>query len=148
MSNAAKNFDNLATSLNILYNYFEQNYISDLYLAKILDLSAKPFFPCTYLCIIVYILCIRAFLRFLSVHAKLKLEIDIKESSAVARVFDRTFRPTPLTTFSRLSRSPVPSVTDLQLRFRRCLRRLTPELNCGGDEIKRNGTEGRRPRTR
>jgi len=43
ISNATKNFDILATSLNILYNYFDefqQNYFSDPYSAKILDLSA------------------------------------------------------------------------------------------------------------
>jgi len=45
MSNASKNFDILATGLSVLYNHFE-NYFSDLYSAKILDLSAKSFFPC------------------------------------------------------------------------------------------------------
>jgi len=46
MSNEAKNFDILATSLNIPHNLIvQQNYFSDLYPAKILDLSAKPFFP-------------------------------------------------------------------------------------------------------
>jgi len=47
MSNATKNFDNLATSLSVLHNYFDsvqQNYFSDP--AKILNLSAKPFFSC------------------------------------------------------------------------------------------------------
>jgi len=48
MNNVAKNFDILATSLsNILHNYFEFNNFSDLYLTKILDLSAKSIFPCT-----------------------------------------------------------------------------------------------------
>jgi len=59
MSNAAKNVDTLATGSSVLHNYFntyyyfdyllfwfQQNYFSDLYPAKILDLSAKPFFPC------------------------------------------------------------------------------------------------------
>jgi len=41
ISNAAKNFDTLATSLSVL-----QNYLSNLCPAKILDLSAKPFFSC------------------------------------------------------------------------------------------------------
>jgi len=48
MNNAAKNFDFLATSLNILHNYFDdpnKMIFSDLYLAKFLDTSAKPFFP-------------------------------------------------------------------------------------------------------
>jgi len=46
MSNAAKIFDILATSLSVLYNYFDSsNFFSDLYPAKILNLSAKPFFP-------------------------------------------------------------------------------------------------------
>jgi len=37
--------DILATSLSVLHNYFDQqNYFSDLYPAKILDFSAKPFF--------------------------------------------------------------------------------------------------------
>jgi len=47
MSNAAKNFEVPATSLSILIILIvQQNYFSDLYPAKILDLSAKPFFPC------------------------------------------------------------------------------------------------------
>jgi len=49
MSTAAKNFNILATSLSVLYNYFDtvqQNYFSYLHPAKILDLLAKPFFPC------------------------------------------------------------------------------------------------------
>jgi len=45
-SNIAKNSDILATSLSILHKYFDQqNHFSDLYPAKILDLSIKPFFP-------------------------------------------------------------------------------------------------------
>jgi len=37
----------LAIGLSILHNLIvQQNYVSDLYPAKILDLSAKPFFPC------------------------------------------------------------------------------------------------------
>jgi len=44
MNNAAKIFDILATSLSVLYNYFDSsNFFSDLYPAKILNLSA-PFF--------------------------------------------------------------------------------------------------------
>jgi len=42
MSNAVKNFDFLVTSLSVLQNYFDlvqQNYFSNLYPAKILDLS-------------------------------------------------------------------------------------------------------------
>jgi len=41
MSNIAKNFNVLTISLSVL-----QNYSSNLYLAKILDLSVKPFFSC------------------------------------------------------------------------------------------------------
>jgi len=51
MSNAAKNFDIPATSLSVLHNYFEFNKITFLiyvYLAKILNLLAKSFFPCTH----------------------------------------------------------------------------------------------------
>jgi len=45
MSNAAKNFDILVTSLSVLHIILivQQNYFSDLYPAKILDLSAKSF---------------------------------------------------------------------------------------------------------
>jgi len=39
-----KNFDILATFYIIIL--IVQNYFSDLYLAKTLDFSAKPFFPC------------------------------------------------------------------------------------------------------
>jgi len=49
MSNAAKNFDILATSLSVLHNYLlvQQNHFSDLCPVKIVDLSAKPFtFSC------------------------------------------------------------------------------------------------------
>jgi len=47
MSNAAKSCDILATSLSVVRNCFDQqNYFSDLHPVKILDLSAKPFFPC------------------------------------------------------------------------------------------------------
>jgi len=53
MSNVAKNFDILATSLNVLRNYFDSlNYFYDLYLAKILDLSTKL---CSYIYEIKYI---------------------------------------------------------------------------------------------
>jgi len=53
MSNANK-IDILATSLSVLHNYFHSltkllyQSFSNLYPAKILDLSAKPFFPCKY----------------------------------------------------------------------------------------------------
>jgi len=55
MSNAAKNFNILETYLSVLHNYFDnyfeyyliqQNYFSNP--SKILDLSVKPFFPCSY----------------------------------------------------------------------------------------------------
>jgi len=48
MSNATKNVDILTT--NVLYNYFDSltKLFSDLYLAKCLDASAKPFFPCSF----------------------------------------------------------------------------------------------------
>jgi len=49
MSNAEKkNFNILAASLSV-HDYFlidQQNYFSDLYPVKILDLSAESFFPC------------------------------------------------------------------------------------------------------
>jgi len=47
---AAKSFNVLATNLNVLLNYFEvqTKLISNLYSAKFLDTSAKPFFPFTY----------------------------------------------------------------------------------------------------
>jgi len=49
MSNAAKNFDILATGLNVLHNYFDgSTNFSDLYPTKILDLSTKSFFPCIF----------------------------------------------------------------------------------------------------
>jgi len=45
MSNAAKSFDSLATSLSVIIILIvQQNYFSDLYPGKILDLSAKSFF--------------------------------------------------------------------------------------------------------
>jgi len=43
MSNAAKNFDILATGLSAPHNYFDSAKI--IFPAKSLDLSAKPFFP-------------------------------------------------------------------------------------------------------
>jgi len=48
MSNASKSFDVLATSLSVLriILIIQQNYFSDVYPVKILDLSTKPFFPC------------------------------------------------------------------------------------------------------
>jgi len=46
MSNVAKNFDILATSLNVLYNFDSLiKLFSDLYLAKFLNISAKSIFP-------------------------------------------------------------------------------------------------------
>jgi len=51
MSNAARNFDILATSLSILHNYFDSSIklFSDLSLAKLLDALAKiVLFPCYY----------------------------------------------------------------------------------------------------
>jgi len=47
-SNAAKNFDILATGLSVLHNYFDSStklLFLNLYSAKILNLSAKLFFP-------------------------------------------------------------------------------------------------------
>jgi len=49
MSNVAKNFDSLATSLSVLHNYFDSSIkllFWSLCPAKILDLLVKPFFPC------------------------------------------------------------------------------------------------------
>jgi len=46
ISNTVKNFDIVATSFYIIIFIVQQNYVSDLYPAEILDLSAKPFFPC------------------------------------------------------------------------------------------------------
>jgi len=48
MSDAAKNFDILATSLGILHNYFDGLTKLFLDLAKLLDSLAKLFFPCMY----------------------------------------------------------------------------------------------------
>jgi len=47
MNNAIKNFNILAISLSVLYNYFDNSMklFSDLYLAKFLDKTAKLFFP-------------------------------------------------------------------------------------------------------
>jgi len=47
MSNAAKNFDLLATNFNVLYNYFDNSIklYSDLYLVEFLDTLAKSFSP-------------------------------------------------------------------------------------------------------
>jgi len=47
MSNATKSFDILATSLGVLYNYFDDltKLFSTLYLAKFLNALAKLFFP-------------------------------------------------------------------------------------------------------
>jgi len=46
MNNATKSFCILAISLSVLHNYLTN--FSDLYLAKILDLSVKSFFPGSY----------------------------------------------------------------------------------------------------
>jgi len=49
MSDAAKSFDILAISSTLIILIIlivQQNYFSDLYPAKILNLSAKSFFPC------------------------------------------------------------------------------------------------------
>jgi len=48
MIKAVKNFGVLATNLDVLNNYFDNllKLFSDLYLAKLLDTSAKSFFPC------------------------------------------------------------------------------------------------------
>jgi len=44
-----KNVDILAIGLSVLHNYFDSSTkIIFPYLAKILDLSAKLFFPCIY----------------------------------------------------------------------------------------------------
>jgi len=48
MSDAAKNFDILTTSLGVLHNYFDDLTKLCLDLAKLLDSLAKPFFLCTY----------------------------------------------------------------------------------------------------
>jgi len=48
INNVAKNFDILATKFYIIILMIQQNYFYDMYPAKILDLSAKLFFPCTY----------------------------------------------------------------------------------------------------
>lgn len=44
-----ENFDILATSLSILHNYLDCSIklFSDPHLAKFLDTSTKPFFPCS-----------------------------------------------------------------------------------------------------
>jgi len=57
MSNAAKNFDILTTSLSVLHNYFDSltKLFLDLYLAKFSDTSAKSFFPYIYIYIYIYI---------------------------------------------------------------------------------------------
>jgi len=45
--NTTKSFNILATSLNVVHNYFDSpKLFSDL--AKFLNISAKPFFPCTF----------------------------------------------------------------------------------------------------
>lgn len=68
------------------------------------------------------------------------MKIDIEESPVVPRN-ENFWQNFPANSFNNvfpvIPQSRVPSVTDLQPRFRRYLRRLTPELNCHGDEIKR-----------
>jgi len=51
MSNDTKNFDILATSLNVLHNYFDSliKLFSDPYVTKFSHTSAKQFFPCVYI---------------------------------------------------------------------------------------------------
>jgi len=44
--NVAKSFDIIAISSSVLHNYFFTKLFSNLYLAKYLDVSAKPFFSC------------------------------------------------------------------------------------------------------
>jgi len=44
--NAVKSFNIPATSLSVLHNYFDLKLCLDLYLAKFLETSAKPFYPC------------------------------------------------------------------------------------------------------
>jgi len=44
MSNAAKNILTTSLSFYVIILIIQQNYFSDLYPAKIVDLSAKPFF--------------------------------------------------------------------------------------------------------
>jgi len=56
ISNAAKNFDILATSLNVLHNYFEYfNEIIFKSVSKFLDTSTKPFFS-VYTCLFTIVL--------------------------------------------------------------------------------------------
>jgi len=47
MSNAAKSFDSLTTSLSIIILMVQQNCFQ-MYLTKFLDTSAKPSFPCSH----------------------------------------------------------------------------------------------------
>jgi len=76
-----KNFDILATDLKVLHNYFDNKistkFFSDLYSAKILDLSAKPFFPRITLIFILtihllFLVCIHIFQLFHSWSPMLK----------------------------------------------------------------------------
>jgi len=46
MNKAAKDFGVLATSLNVLHNYFDSPNKIIFRSAKFLDTSAKSFFPC------------------------------------------------------------------------------------------------------
>jgi len=48
INNDAKDFHILATSLDVLHNYFDSllKLFLDLYQTKFLDISAKPFFLC------------------------------------------------------------------------------------------------------
>jgi len=69
MSNSANNFDILATNLKILQLVtkrfliiliVQQNYFSDLYPAKIWDLSAKSFFLCRFEKILIIMTCVHS----------------------------------------------------------------------------------------
>ena len=55
--NATKNFVNLISNLNVPHNYFNDSrkLFLDLYLARFLNISAKPFFLCIYIYIYIYI---------------------------------------------------------------------------------------------
>jgi len=48
MNNATTNFDILATSLSVIILIVQQNYFSNLYPVTSWDVSAKPFFSCTF----------------------------------------------------------------------------------------------------
>jgi len=59
--NNAKSFDILAINLNVLYSYFDSStklYFWSVAPAKILDLSAKSFFPCIAYVLLLKFLCV------------------------------------------------------------------------------------------